>query len=115
MKIEFLKYRVMEKLICLLSSSLSSAINSVIKMVNIVVAGHSVFPCPVGWTVEKARNEIRSRYGLLNGGIDRNGEAMASDDIITADGDYRFVNFQSLQGIQILFSSFMTIMLLCFV
>eukprot|EP01040_Poterioochromonas_malhamensis_P014943 gene14943-16633_t len=68
-------------------------------MVNIVIAGHNDFPCPVGWTVAQAEERIRSRYGLINGGIDRNGEAMAATDTITADGNYQFVNFQSQQGV----------------
>ncbi len=66
-------------------------------MVNIHIAGHSGFHCPVGWTVGKAEARIRSGYGLINGLIERNEEAMASDDIITADGDYHFVNFQEQQ------------------
>ncbi len=64
-------------------------------MVNIIIAGHDDFPCPVGWTVALAEERIRVGYGLLNGFIRKNGEAMASSDIITADGDYHFVNFQS--------------------
>ncbi len=65
-------------------------------MVNI--AGHSDFPCPVGWTVEEAVNAIRSEYGFINGGVLRNGEAMRHTDAITAGGNYQFVNFQSQQG-----------------
>ena len=63
-------------------------------MVNIIVEGYSDFPCPIGWTVEKAKNEIRSGYGFVNGFILRNNEAMSSDEIITTDGNYRLVKFQ---------------------
>ena len=66
-------------------------------MVNIHIAGHNDFHCPVGWTVEQARNKIRSMYGLINGGIERNGEAMASNDTITSEGDYHFINSQPHQ------------------
>ena len=67
-------------------------------MVNIHIAGYNDFHCPIDWTVEKAEKKIRSGYGLLNGLIERNGVAMDSDDTITADGDYHFVNFQEQQG-----------------
>ena len=64
-------------------------------MVNIYIADHPNFPCPIGRTVEEAVNAIRSGYGFLNGFIVRNGEAIFLNDIISADGDYRFINFQS--------------------
>jgi hypothetical protein len=67
-------------------------------VVVIYIAGQNDFPCPDGWTVDMAENRIRSRYGFLNGGIDRNGEAMASTDTITPGSHYEFVNFQSQQG-----------------
>jgi hypothetical protein len=34
-------------------------------MVNINIAGHKEFHCPVGRTVEEAVGAIRSMYGLL--------------------------------------------------
>ncbi len=67
--------------------------------VNIRIAGRNPFACPIAWTVEEARNEIRSMYGLINGGITRNGIVMRSSDLITSDGEYDFVNFQEQQGI----------------
>lgn len=74
-------------------------------MVNIDIEGHKNFPCPVDRTVEEAENKIRSMYGLLNGGILKNGVAMFLNDIITAeaDGVYQFVNFQPQQGKVLLF------------
>jgi hypothetical protein len=64
-------------------------------MVNIQIDGHKdkSFPCPVGWTVETARSEIRSMYLLIGGGILMDGVATASADTIKADGNYLFVNF----------------------
>jgi hypothetical protein len=35
-------------------------------------------------------------YGLMLGGIRKHGVAMFAGDIITADGDYHFVNFQGM-------------------
>ena len=82
---------------------------------NIHIAGRNDFPCPIGRIVEEVTNVIRSGRLLLGGEIQRNGVVMFPNEIITADGgDYRFVNFQSLQGFQILFSSFITITL-CFI
>lgn len=66
--------------------------------VSIQIAGKNSFPCPVGWTGEEARNEIRSGYRLDGGFLIKNGVAMRSNDPITADGDYHFVNFQEQQG-----------------
>ena len=74
-------------------------------MVNIHIAGHNDFRCPVDRTVEEAVNAIRSMFGLINGGIERNGEAMFPNDGITAVGEYQFVNFQSQQGKVSLFVS----------
>lgn len=62
------------------------------------IAGYNDFPCSDGWTVDMAENRIHSRYGLINGGIERNGVAMTSIDTITADPDYELVNFQFQQG-----------------
>lgn len=66
-------------------------------MVNIQIHGHTDYPCPAGWTVERARNEIRSGYGLANGFLLKNGEAVAAEELITTDGGYSFVNFQVQQ------------------
>ena len=38
-------------------------------MVNIHIAEHNDFHCPLGWTVEQARNEIRSSRLLMGGEI----------------------------------------------
>ena len=46
-------------------------------MVNIYISGRNDFPCPVGWSAEQAEMKIRSMYGLMYGGIVRNGLAMA--------------------------------------
>jgi hypothetical protein len=72
--------------------------------VNIHIAGKNSFPCPVGWTVNKAEKRIRSMYRFVGGGIIKNGVATDSDDIMTSDGDYRFINYQELQvaGISVL-------------
>ncbi len=47
-------------------------------MVNITVEVSSAepFSCEAEdkWTVEEAENKIRSKYGLMNGGIKRNGK-----------------------------------------
>lgn len=59
------------------------------------IASHNGFLCPDVWTVDLAENRISSRYGLMNGGIYRNGVAMVSTDTITAGPGYEFVNFQS--------------------
>jgi hypothetical protein len=70
-----------------------------IESVNIYVAEGKSFPCPVGWTVDRAERRIRSENELRGGGIRRNGLAMDSDDLITSDGDYQFVNYQEhIQG-----------------
>jgi hypothetical protein len=72
--------------------------------VNIHIAVENSFACPVGWTVDKAEKRIRSMYRFEGGGIIKNGVATDSDDIITSDGDYHFINYQELQvaGISIL-------------
>ena len=71
--------------------------------VNIHIEGKADFPCPVGWTVEQATNAIRSEYGVMHGGIRRNGEATLPNDTITVHGDYVFVNFVPQQGKILLF------------
>jgi hypothetical protein len=72
--------------------------------VNIHIAGKNSFPCPVGWTVDKAEKRIRSMYRFEGGGIIKNGVATDSDDIMTSNCDYHFMNYQELQvaGISIL-------------
>ena len=67
--------------------------------VNIHIAGRNDFPCPIGRIVEEVINVIRSGRLLLGGEIQRNGQVMFPNDIITSDGDYHFVNFQEHQGI----------------
>jgi hypothetical protein len=67
-------------------------------MVNIRISGQKDFPCPVSWTVEKAEERIRSMFGLVNGGILKNGEATDPAETITNDGDYEFVNAQPQPG-----------------
>lgn len=71
--------------------------------VNIHIYNHRNFPCPVGWTVEETESRIRSMYGLVNGGIIKNGIVMRSTDSITADGEYQFVNFHENQGMFFIF------------
>ena len=56
------------------------------------------FPCPVGWTVEAARNEIRSRYNLVGGGIDRDGVPLAASEVIGNTGVLTFVGGTSTLG-----------------
>ncbi len=47
--------------------------------------------------MKEGREDIRSEYGLMNGGIDKNDVAMFPNDIITDDVvDYHFVNFQGM-------------------
>lgn len=72
--------------------------NKMSAAVNIRIANRNDFPCPIGRTVEAVTNAIHSGYGLLNGFIKRNGVAMFPDEIVTADGDYEFVNFQDQTG-----------------
>ncbi len=43
--------------------------------------------------MEEAEARIQSGYGLLSGFIERNGVVMRSNDSITTDGNYHFVNF----------------------
>jgi len=62
--------------------------------VNIHIAGRNSLSCPVGRTVEEVRNEIRSGYRLEGGFLTKNGVMMFSNDVITSDGDYHFVNYQ---------------------
>jgi hypothetical protein len=64
--------------------------------VNIHIADRNDFICPVGRTVEEVTNAVRSEYGLMYGEIQRNEVVMFPNDIITADGDYHFVNFQGM-------------------
>ena len=66
--------------------------------VSISIQGYAPFRCPVGWTAGEAKIEIRSRYVLDGGGIDKNDAGMRENDIITSDGEYEFVNFQPRQG-----------------
>lgn len=49
---------------------------------NIHVQGKADFPGQVGWTVEQAVMQIRSMYGVMHGGIRRNGEATLPNDTI---------------------------------
>ena len=62
--------------------------------VKIRIAGRSDFPCPLNWKVDIAEKRIRSGYLFDGGFIQRNGVALDSNDLITSDGDYDFVNFQ---------------------
>ncbi len=70
-------------------------------MVDITVEGHAnkLFKCPVGWTMKEAKDEIRERYGLMNRGIERNGEAAKSKDVIE-EGEgiaYVFVDGEKIE------------------
>jgi hypothetical protein len=65
-------------------------------MVNITVEESTrPFNCPAGWTVNKAEVRIRSMYGLIHGGIERNGEAADPADLIQEGFKYVFVGGQS--------------------
>ncbi len=72
--------------------------------VNIRIAGRNDFHCPLGWTVGKAIKNIREGRGLRYGEIENGGVAMDTDDVVTSDGEYHFVNFQEEQGIFFSFS-----------
>ncbi len=63
---------------------------------NIRVKDHDDFPCAVGWNVEEARNEIRKTYILTGGCIVKNRIAARPTDLITSDGEYEFINFQTV-------------------
>jgi hypothetical protein len=65
---------------------------------NISVNGQN-FPCPVGATVDQAEARIRSRYGLLYGGLeDQNGALMDGTVLIGATtGPLSFVGGQPIQ------------------
>jgi len=76
---------------------------------SILVNGQN-FPCPVGWTVDQAKNEIRSAY-LLAGGFlqDQNGALLGTDLIGTTVGVVSFVGGQPVQqgNVMILFNHFL--------
>ena len=65
---------------------------------NISVNG-SIFPCPVGATVDQTNSEIRSRYLLAGGGLeDDNGALIDGTALIGATvGGLAFVGGQSIQ------------------
>ena len=71
-------------------------------MVNIKIVGYPDFPCPEGWTADDAINGIRSMFGLIYGGILRNGLAVLPTSEIQERDDkgsrvsYEFVGFQRL-------------------
>jgi hypothetical protein len=65
---------------------------------NIRIIGHMDFLCPIGVKASAAVDVIRSGYGLKYGYIVKNGGVgVLLDDIITADSDYQFINFQPIQ------------------
>ena len=68
------------------------------QMIRIQITGRNPFLCPVGWTVEQAEWKIRSSYEVTDGHVEKYGIPMSVDETLTLDGDYRFVNFRSLQG-----------------
>jgi hypothetical protein len=72
-------------------------------MVDIRIAHQSDFHCPVGRTAGDTVNAIHFSRLLIGGEIEVNGVAMFPDDVITATGDYQFVNFVSEQGKFLLF------------
>ncbi len=68
-------------------------------MVNItVVVCNKIFACPVGWTVKEAEEEIRSRHGLINGGIYKNGMSTRPADQIEEVVAYEFVYGEKIQS-----------------
>eukprot|EP00981_Chlorochromonas_danica_P005540 scaffold1129_cov164-Ochromonas_danica.AAC.5 len=66
--------------------------------VDIEIAGRNTFHCPIGWTAGQAEARIRSSRLLMGGEIEKDGAAMDTEDPITADGHYHFVNFQEQLG-----------------
>jgi len=68
------------------------------KDITVIVNG-SIFKCPTDWTVEEARNEIRSRYALHGGGIEKDGIAVRATDLISAlTGTLTFAGCQTGGG-----------------
>jgi hypothetical protein len=59
-------------------------------------ADRNHFHAPVGKTVKDTVNAIHFGRGLIYGEIERNGVSMYPDEVITSDGDFHFVNFQSI-------------------
>ena len=71
--------------------------------INIAVNG-SIFPCPVGATVDQAKSNIRSKYLLAGGGLeDDNGALIDGTALIGATvGGLAFIGGQSIQQGKIL-------------
>ena len=69
---------------------------------NILVNGTISFPCPIEATIDQAKIEIRSRYGLQFGGLeDSNGALMDGSVLIGATvGAISFVAGQPIQGMK---------------
>jgi hypothetical protein len=61
-------------------------------MVNIRIPGQKDFRCQAGQRAEDVVNTIRASRLFAGGEIERNEFAMLSNDLITEDGDYAFVN-----------------------
>ena len=82
-----------------------------------IIVGTQIFPCPIGWTVNQARDEIRSRFGLQNGGLDENGIPVLGSAMISSfRGNLTFVGGQFIQQqgkiINLCFHSYF---LICFI
>jgi hypothetical protein len=62
---------------------------------NITVNEYS-FPCPVVWSVDQAKTEIRSRYLFVGGGLEANGIPLLGTEMIQSTvGVLSFVGGQS--------------------
>ncbi len=65
---------------------------------NIAVNG-KIFRCPIEWTVEQARCEIRSRYVLPGGDIEEDGVPLLGSVLIRlTSGALVFVAGQTIQS-----------------
>ena len=63
-----------------------------------IIVGEQIFPCPVNWTVDQARNEIRSAFVLSGGYIAENNIPLAGTDTIREKtGDLEFVAGKPIQ------------------
>ena len=61
-----------------------------------VIMNGEIYPCPVGWTVEKAERRIRSRYVLQGGELQHNANPVdeETDQIGSFAGALNFVGGQ---------------------
>ena len=65
----------------------------------IKVEGKPDFPCPIDWTVEQAKNEIKSGNFLVGGFLLENGEPLLGNTLISSTtGALLFTGGQPQQG-----------------